>query len=208
MKYAGRWASLGIALVACATPASRDAATSRNEAGDSAVLPATSGYVDSAISIEEALRRFRRDHLEPRELEGGLPSRDRLVKAFVQALEVRDTAALRRMVLRAGEFAWLYYPSSPLSKPPYELPPALMWFQMQGQSEKGASLLLAERAGGGLGYLGHTCATARREGDNRIYGHCVLRRVSAGGDTLAEPLFGLILERGGSYKFVSYSNKL
>ncbi len=208
MKRAGLWLYLGVATVACVAPAPRDAGSARNEGSESPAIPATSAYVDSAVPIEELLRRFRGGRQEPRNLGGGFATREHLVRAFVRALETRDTAALRRMVLQADEFAWFYYPSSPLSLPPYELPPALMWFQLQGQSEKGASLLLAERAGRPLGYLGHTCGTTRREGVNRIYGHCVLRRVANGADTLAEPIFGLIFEREGSFKFVSYSNKL
>jgi hypothetical protein len=166
------------------------------------------GVVDSAIPIEVALERFRRDLPRPAGLTGGSKSREELVRGFVAALEASDTAALRDMVLRKDEFAWLYYPSSPLSRPPYELPPDLLWFQMQGQSERGASLLLSDRAGAALGYAGHHCASERSEGENRIYGHCVLRRVTAAGDTLGERLFGLVLERDGAFKFVSYANKL
>jgi hypothetical protein len=84
----------------------------------------------------------------------------------------------------------------------------LLWFQMQGESEKGASRLLSDRAGTALGYIGHDCASERREGENRIHGHCVLRRVTAVGDTVGERLFGLVMERGGTFKFVSYANKL
>jgi hypothetical protein len=166
------------------------------------------GVVDSAIPIEVALERFRRDLPRPAGLTGGSKSREALVRRFVAALEASDTSALRDMVLRKDEFAWFYYASSPLSRPPYELPPALLWFQMQGQSERGASLLLSDRAGAALGYAGHHCASERSEGENRIYGHCVLRRVTAAGDTAAERLFGLVLERGGTFKFVSYANKL
>jgi hypothetical protein len=169
--------------------------------------PAAAGVVDSAIPIEEALRRFREGRVEPAGLRGGARSREALVTEFVRALERRDTAALRRMALDAEEFAWLYYPSSPLSRPPYELPPDLMWFQLGGQSEKGASLLLSERAGSPLGHAGHSCGSERVEGENHIFGHCVLRRVLAG-DTVSERLFGLIVERGGVYKFASYANKL
>jgi hypothetical protein len=164
--------------------------------------------VDSAIPIEVALERFRHGLARPAALTGGSKSREALVRGFVAALEASDTAALRGMVLRKDEFAWFYYPSSQLSRPPYELPPALLWFQMQGQSEKGASLLLSDRAGAALGYRGHDCASERLEGENRIHGHCVLRRVTVAGDTLAERLFGLVLERGGAFKFVSYANKL
>lgn len=112
------------------------------------------------------------------------------------------------MALGQAEFAWLYYPSSPLSRVPYELPPALVWFQMQGESERGVSRLLAARAGQPLRYLGHACASQRMEGENRIHAHCELRRMTAAGDTVAERLFGLIVESGGVHKFVSYANRL
>ena len=164
--------------------------------------------VDSAVPIEVALDRFRSELPKSQGLTGGFSTREELVRRFAQALEASDTAALRRMVMGKAEFAWLYYPSSPLSRPPYALPPDLLWFQMQGQTEKGASLLLSERAGTPLGYLGHACASQREEGANRLYGHCVTRRVTATGDTVGERLFGLVIERGGLYKFVSYANKL
>jgi hypothetical protein len=179
--------------------------------GDREVRAADHGgpsVVDSAIPIEVALERFRRDLPRPAGLTGGSKSREELVRGFVAALEVSDTAALRRMVLDKDEFAWFYYPSSRFSRPPYELPPDLLWFQMRGQTEKGASLLLSDRAGTSLGYVGHDCASERLEGENRLSGHCVLRRVTPAGDTLAERLFGLVLERGGAFKFVSYANKL
>ena len=164
--------------------------------------------VDSAVPIEVALERFRRNVPRPGELTGGMASREELVRRFIGALEASDTTALRGMLLQKDEFAWLYYPTTVFSRPPYELPPALLWFQMRGQSEKGASLLLSDRAGGPLGYVGHDCASERREGENTIYGHCVVRRVTAPGDTVRDRLFGLIVERDGVYKFVSYANKL
>jgi len=178
--------------------------------GDREVRAESGGatVVDSAVPIEVALERFRRDVPRPAGLTGGVGSREELVRRFIAALEASDTAALRRMVLQKDEFAWLYYPTTVFSRPPYELPPALLWFQMGGQSEKGASLLLSERAGATLGYLGHDCASERQEGENTIYGHCVVRRVTAPGDTVRDRLFGLIVERDGVYKFVSYANKL
>jgi hypothetical protein len=188
-----------------------DQGEDRSGAGDrpvSTALAATVRQVDSAIPIDEALRRFRLDLPKPKALHGGFGSREKLVREFVRAIEVQDTAALRGMVLKADEFAWFYYPSSPLSRPPYELAPALMWFQLQGESEKGASRLLTERAGHALGYIGHTCAPSRVEGENRVHPSCQLRRVTAVRDTVAERLFGLIIERGGRYKFLSYANKL
>ena len=188
-----------------------DQSEDRSGAGDRPVgtgLASAVRHVDSAIPIDEALRRFRRDLPNPKVMHGGFGSREKLVREFVRAVEVQDTAALRGMVLKADEFAWFYYPSSPLSRPPYELAPALMWFQLQGESEKGASRLFSERAGHALGYVGHTCAAPRVEGKNRVHSSCELRRITAVRDTVAERLFGLIIERDGRYKFVSYANRL
>ena len=208
MKHAIVWLLAILAASACSRS---DQGENRSGSGDhpaSSELASTVGYVDSAIPIDEALRRFQRDLRKPKALRGGSVSREKLVRGLVLALEVGDTAALRRMVLKADEFAWLYYPSSPLSRPPYELSPALMWFQLQGESEKGASRLLAERAGRPLRYVEHVCAPGRIEGGNRIHPHCELRHINPAGDTVSERLFGLILERDGLHKFVSYANKL
>jgi len=41
-----------------------------------------------------------------------------------------------------------------------------------------------------------------------VIGPCVVRRLTAQRDTIDERLFGLIVERGGRYKFTSYANKL
>ena len=207
MKHVAVWLVVFLAASACDRI---DQGADRSGTGDPPVstgLAAPVRQVDSAIPIDEALQRFRRDLPKPEALRDGSVSREKLVRKFVLALEVHDTAALRRMVLRADEFAWLYYPSSPLSRPPYELAPALMWFQLQGESEKGASRLLMERAGRPLRYVDHACAPARLEGKNRIHSHCELRHLTPAGDTVSERLFGLIVERDGFQKFVSYANR-
>jgi hypothetical protein len=168
----------------------------------------SNGEIDSAIPIPEALDRFRQGLEQPSRLGGGSVSREQLVRRFVRALEHRDTLALGNMVVGIAEFAWFYYPSSPLARRPYELAPALMWFQLQGESSRGAAKLLDERGGQTLGYLDHACGNPRVEGENRLYPYCGLRRVTETGDTVTERLFGLILERGGTYKFLSYANRL
>jgi hypothetical protein len=207
MRYPGIWLVLTTTIAGC----ERQQWAGDASVGDSLPLVTLAGrtsYVDSAVPIDEALRRFRGDMPRAARLIHGHPGKEKLVRAFVRAVEARDTAALRLMVLRRDEFAWLYYPSSPLSRRPYELAPSLMWFQLQGESNRGASRLLAERAGQSLAYVGHACGQPRIEGENRLYPYCGVRRVTAAGDTLTERLFGLIIERGGSYKFVSYANQL
>jgi hypothetical protein len=169
----------------------------------------TPAHVDSAVPRELALAQFQRASARTAALSGGAPTRDELVQRFVRAVERADTAALRRMVLSRGEFAFLYYPTSREGLPPYDLSPDLMWFMMVERSNRGATALVQERSGRSLGYAGYRClGDSTIEGRNRLWGPCLVRRVQAPGDTVEDRLFGPIVERGGQFKFVSFSNKL
>ena len=199
--------SLGVALAGCA----RDATvpTARREAPATPRLRASAAtHVDSAVPRAVALERFQRASEHATALSSGASSRDELVRRFARAVEVRDTAALRRLVLSRGEFAYLYYPTSRQGLPPYDLSPDLMWFMIVERSDRGMSALLAQ-AGQSLDVTGYRCVgDSTVEGKNRLWGPCLVRRVQAPGDTVEARLFGPILEREGRYKFVSYSNKL
>jgi hypothetical protein len=164
--------------------------------------------VDSAIPRDEALRRFRVGLDTATALSGGAPSRDALVRDYVQALAVADTAAILRLTMTRAEFAWLYYPESAQGRPPYDLSPSLMWFMMDEQSRKGLTRALAERGGKPYPYAGYVCEGAEVvEGPNTLWGPCLVRRVVAPGDTVTERLFGQILGRGGVYKITTHANK-
>lgn len=169
----------------------------------------TAAVVDRVVPREVALAAFRECCARVDSLSGGERSRDALVRGFVRALETDDTAAFRRMLLTRSEFAWLYYDTNPQSLPPYNLSPSLMWFLLEGNGAKGLGRLLDEYGGKSLGYLGYTCdEQASAQGENTITGPCSVRRVEPDGDTVEARLFGLLLERGGRWKFTNYSNKL
>ncbi len=80
-------------------------------------------HVDSILPREEALRRFREGLRAPANLTPAASTRKELIAAFLHAVEVRDTAALRSLTLTREEFAYFYYPSTPTSMPPYGLGP-------------------------------------------------------------------------------------
>jgi hypothetical protein len=194
-------AGLFAAVAACG-PATPDA-------GGHPRTAAYAGVVDSVVPRDEALRRFRNGLGEPAGLDGAATSRDALVRAFVRAVEAGDTAAALALTLTQAEFGWLYYPTTPQGLPPYDVSPSLLWFLTRGGSDKGLRRLLDERGGRPLGYVGYRCdPTSSREGENTVWGPCVVRRLEAAGDTVEERLFGLILERAGRFKFVSLANKL
>lgn len=166
-------------------------------------------HVDSVVPREVALERFRNGLDSLDSLTGGAPSRDALIRQFVRALERHDTAGLATLALTRQEFAWIYYPTSPQGLPPYDLSPDLMWFMLVENSRKGLAHALMERGGRALGFAGYLCdPLPSREGANTVWGPCVIRRVQAPGDTTAERLFGLIIERGGRFKLVGFANRL
>lgn len=195
-------ASLLAAVAAC-SPATPDA-------GGDARSASYAGVVDSVVPRDEALRRFRTGLGEPARLDGAAAtSRGALVGAFVRAVEAGDTAGARALTLSRAEFGWLYYPTTPQGLPPYELSPSLLWFLTQGGTDKGLRRLMDERGGRPLGFAGYRCdPRSSREGENTVWGPCVVRRVQAPGDTVEVRIFGLILERAGRFKFVSLANKL
>ncbi len=164
--------------------------------------------VDSILPIEEELRRFRETVAEqPASLAGGAPSRDALVEGFLAALEAADTAAFRDMLLTRSEFAWLYYPHTRFAAPPYELPPGLLWFQIENGTSRGFGRMLDRMGGRPVHAEGYTCPSdALVEGPNRTWESCVVHLSPAGGEARDLRLFGSILERDGVFKFVSYTN--
>ena len=188
--------TVGVVAAACGHDAARRAA-------------AGAVHVDSAVSRSDELRRFRADLVPPAGLTGGATSRDDLVRRYVHALERADTAALEALAIDRAEFAFLFYPTTPQGRPPYDLSPGLMWFMLQENSRRGLVHAIEERGGQPLGYVGYSCdRTPSREGKNTVVGPCLIRRRQSGRDEVQERLFGLIIERDHRFKLVSLANKL
>jgi hypothetical protein len=177
--------------------------------GGAEAKPAGSGVVDSIVPRDTAIARFQRTAPRVDSFAGGAETRDALVRRFVTALERRDTLTLRSLLLTPSEFGWLYYPTNPEGLPPYSLTPQLMWFMLEGNGSRGFARLLLKRSGRPLRYTGYRCeGDPSRQGANVVWGPCLVLRRLESGDTVAERLFGLIVERDGRHKFVSYANRL
>jgi hypothetical protein len=165
--------------------------------------------VDSALPREEALRRFREKLTPVDSLVGGTKSRDELVAAYLRALAAADTVALQQLAVTQAEFAWLYYPTTPMGKPPYDLEPGLMWFLHTQRGDRGLTKALQLYGGRPMSLVDYDCgAESSHEGENIVYGPCTVRWSTDSGDTLAVRLFNQILERNGRFKFLSYGNRL
>jgi hypothetical protein len=195
---------LAIGLLSCersAAPGGEGSQTPSHQ-----VVASAGGVIDSALPLDEALRRFRTGLPRVRSLSGGAASRDELVRRFVQAVERSDTAALRAMIVSRAEFAYLYYPTSPYTREPTKQAAALAWFFVIEPSKIGITRVLDRFGGASLGYRGHSCtAPPRHEGENVLWQACALRMGGAA-RTGTLHLFGPILQRQGHFKFLSYEN--
>jgi len=163
--------------------------------------------VDSIIPMDQALDRFREGLIEPAGLSGGEGSRDALVEKVVRAFEAQDTMAFEALAVNRAEWAFLYYPDNVLSKPPYELPPGLAWFQLQEANRKGVLRGLRELGGHRVTHQGYTCGPEPVvEGENRLWTGCTVTLRRDDGDPVTIRLFAAILERDGRFAVLSYDN--
>ena len=167
------------------------------------------GYiVDSILPMEEQLRRFRANlTVAPNAFEDGAKSRDELVSSFVGSLEAADTAALIGLTISRAEFAYLVFPESPFSAPPYAQAPDLVWMRHTTASGTGLKRLLARAGGASLGFRSWSCsALPEKQGVNRVWGGCKVRFARGGGTEQTLQLFASIIERQGRFKILSYAN--
>jgi hypothetical protein len=189
-----RVATLALVLAACGgRPQTHDAA-----AGN---------VIDSLLPMDVMLARFRKDLPQPTELHGAVKSRDSLVAQVIAALKASDTLAFERLAVNRSEWAWLYFPTDVLARPPYELPPGLAWLQLQEANRQGVLRALRELGGHRLDYRGYRCsAEPTVAGENRIWTGCM---VTLGRDDATPAplrLFSAIMERGGCFLVLSYAN--
>jgi hypothetical protein len=209
-SWPGR-AGLLLLLAACGGAGDRTppgpAAVPGSVPGASVPAPSTTPPPSVEALVDSALRAFRSGLPNPGALSGGESSREQLVERFVRALAARDSATLRRLHLTRAEYAWLYFPTSRLARPPYGIDPAFLWQQISASADRDVARAMAA-VGRTDRHLGQLCPdSVLVEGANRVHERCqvVLRR-GAGTDTLI--LHGSVLERDGQFKFVSYANQL
>jgi hypothetical protein len=167
--------------------------------------------IDSIFTPEEGLKRFRKTVPgdSATRLVGGSTSREALVRRFVTALAKNDTNDLRAMVVHGREFADLYYMDSPYSHPPYQQQAGMAWTLIQNPSIGGLTRLIQKFGGKPIKYVSHKCdPKSIHEGRTTRYAGCLIVLVEPDGKEYTRRYFGSIIEIGGQFKFLSYSNQL
>lgn len=207
-----RYTTEGRAVLAAVAPTDSATADSIARARQDSINRAQPGYVvDSILPVEEELRRFRTalGGDSATALSHGAASRESLVRQFVRALAANDTTRLLAMAVTGREFADLYYPESPYTHAPYRQSPALAWSLIQNPSTSGLTRLVRRVGGRPIAYLDHRCEPkVLHEGRTTRFTGCIVRIVDENGETVTKRWFGSVIERGGRYKFLSYTNQL
>jgi hypothetical protein len=210
-----RNAAASILLLIVAACGEGHAAAADSARADSVVLArqdsvdrAQPGYIiDSILPIQEQLRRFRLGLDTVSQLQRPETSSGSLVRAFAASLAQADTAALLRLAVSRAEFAWLVYPDSPLSTPPYQQAIDIAWLRHAAASSSGLARLLNRIGGQALHLQSWRCANQPTiEGSNRIWGDCVVTFTVGGAEPATLGLFSSIIERQGRFKILSYAN--
>jgi len=180
-----------------------------SQAAHVAEVAAAGGVVDSILPMDEQLRRFREGMTAPDTFRNAATSREALVEQWLRAIGKSDTATLNMLLLDRAEFAFLYFPTSPMIAPPYEAPPQLLWGQILASSNDGLPKMLRRFAGKALSSPSLTCPdTGVVEGENRTWSRCELSFRVNGTETARGRYFGTIVERAGRFKFLGYANEL
>ena len=164
---------------------------------------------DSAISMDTLLHRFQAGLPRHDTLTGAVASREALTRRYLAAVARFDTGALRGMHITRAEYAYLYFPSSKMMKPPYELPPDAAWLLHTAESNKGIASVMRRFGGQRFELESVRCpGEPLREGANVVWRDCVVRYRGEGAGVHERPLFAAIIEREGRFKFFSYATPL
>ena len=185
-----------------------DREPSRSRASETSATAANTA--EGAVeSMESMLHRFQKGVPKVDSLSGVSSSARALTRRYLEAVARSDTTALRDMHISRAEYAHLYFPSSKMMAPPYELPPDVAWMLHTSESNKGIASILRRFGGQRLGLEAVRCpGEPLREGPNIVWRDCAARYRAHGSSAREEPLFAAIIERDGRFKFFSYATSL
>lgn len=202
--------SLG-ALVIMAAASGCGGAGDGNHAPPEAVAAARIGEntADGRVPMDTLLRRFQAASSLVTSFRTTSSTREALTRRYLDALARFDTSSLREMHITRAEYAYLYFPSSTMMAPPYELPPDVAWMLHASESNKGVASVLRRFGGQDLELQSVRCpGDPLREGANIVWRDCVVRYRGEGTAQQERPLFAAIIEHDGRFKFFSYATAM
>jgi hypothetical protein len=141
----------------------------------------------------------------PPPLTGTHSSSESLARAVLDAVERRDSRALRALAVTEREFRDHVWPGLPAARPERNLPFSYVWGDLRQKSDRGLAALIARDNGRPLELV-----RVEQEGGSTRYGACLVHRdtvlVVRRRDGVDERvrLYGSTLEKDGAFKVFSY----
>jgi hypothetical protein len=158
---------------------------------------------------EDAVRRGKRD-VGPidAELGGGFPTAEDLANSILAAIRRSDTAALHALRVSYREFATIFWPEFPQSRPLTNIEPQDAWFFHDGTSHDGASESISAFGGRDLSLVGVRTTKGRMDFTNfDLYDGVVIEAVDAAtGERVSIPWAITFAERNGVWKVFMYKD--
>ncbi len=145
------------------------------------------------------------DSLSARRFEPAFISVDDLVLAFLEAVAIKDAAALRSLLVSEREFNEWLWPEFPMSDPSMNVPEGFAWQNLASKSDKGLRAIL--KVLGGKSYTARNIRFLDPEEKYRSFKVLSGTRLDLTNarETLTDISFlGSVVELNGTYKFMSY----
>lgn len=141
----------------------------------------------------------------PPVLEGGLPSKEALAQAVVDAMATPDRDTLAALAISEGEFRTHIWPRLPASRPGVGMPADYVWADTSIKSRGHLARAIEARAGRRATVEQVTFrGPATDYGGIRIHPETELTLREEGRETTRARLFGSMVEAGGRWKVYSY----
>jgi hypothetical protein len=154
----------------------------------------------------DAVRNGKRD-VGPidEELGGGFESAEDLARSILSAVRAGDTQALHRLRVSNREFANIFWPEFPQSRPATNLQANDAWFFHDGACHDGVSEIVSAYGGRELELVQLHCRKGRLDYRNfDLYDDIVIEAVDSRGERISIPWASTFAERNGRWKVYMY----
>jgi len=139
------------------------------------------------------------------DLGGGFASAEELARSILSAVRSNDSQELHRLRVSNREFARIFWPEFPQSRPATNLQADDAWFFHDGACHDGVSEIVSEYGGRELELVQLHCKKGRLDYSNfDLYDDIVIEAVDSRGERVSIPWATTFAERNGRWKVFMY----
>ena len=139
------------------------------------------------------------------ELGGGFDSAEDLARAILSGARANDTKQLHGLRVSNREFARIFWPEFPQSRPATNVQADDAWFFHDASCHDGINEIISQFGGRDLQLVRLQCSKGRLDYSNfDLYDGIVIEAVDSRGETVSIPWATTFAERNGKWKMFLY----